>query len=61
MPEALGRIVAADCEYDSRLVERRIASGPACQPVEIKALVAVTECVEWIADPDSSTGRCDLL
>src|SRR5207253_11251363 len=32
-----------------------------CEPVEIEALVALTECVERVSHPDSAAGKCDLL
>src|SRR2546423_4832235 len=59
---ALCRGVAADHENNAACVAKgRVACRPAGEPVEVEALVVVTERIERIGHPDASTGQRDLL
>src|SRR5262249_14807971 len=56
-----GRLLAADHDHHSRVVERAVTGGPAGEPIEVETLVPVSERVERVAEPDPSLIGSNLL
>ena len=53
--------MALDNRDPRRLFKGGVPTRVPGEPVEVKALVSPTECVERVAHPDSPPGQCDLL
>src|SRR5438093_9487917 len=61
-PHAFRCGAAPDNEDDAtRVPKRGITRLPACEPVEVDALIAIVEGVDWIAHPDAAAGQRNLL